>query len=285
MRSRVSPIWHVDAFTDRPFAGNPAAVCLQDEFPSDRWMQQVAAEMNLSETAFVVPRNQTNRFHLRWFTPKVEVELCGHATLAAAHVLFEQAVASGSNEIHFETLSGELACGKEGDTICLDFPATPPQSVPDQDLAQRLSVALGIAMPRPLLRSRFDLLVVAEDEHLVRALSPHFDKLAEIDARGVIVTAPSNDPEIDFVSRYFAPQSGINEDPVTGSAHCCLAPLWSKELGRRKITGYQASERGGTVGCEVMGDRVKLAGEAVTVLSGQLCVEAPRQEPKEAEES
>jgi PhzF family phenazine biosynthesis protein len=272
MKSEAPAIWQVDAFTDCPFAGNPAAICLLDAFPSDVWMQHVAAEMNLSETSFLVPCGQGNRFQLRWFTPAVEVDLCGHATLAAAHLLFEQGIARASEELRFKTRSGELVCTRRDDDILLDFPATPPMPLGDERLGEQLSDALGITAPSDILRSRFDLMVVADEESVVRRLSPDFGKLAKLDTRGVIVTAVSHEPGIDFVSRYFAPRCGIDEDPVTGSAHCCLAPYWSAKLKRTRLTGFQASKRGGTVGCEVAGDRVKLSGQAVTVLSGQLLV-------------
>ncbi len=272
MKTQAFAIWQVDAFTDRPFSGNPAAVCVLDAFPSDVWMQQIAAEMNLSETSFVVPCGQGNRFQLRWFTPAVEVELCGHATLAAAHLLFEQGITRASEEVRFETRSGELVCSRTDRKIFLDFPATPPMPLDDEPLGEQLLDALGIATPRDVLRSRYDLMVVVDEESIARRLTPEFNKLAKLDTRGVMVTARSHDPGIDFVSRYFAPRCGIDEDPVTGSAHCCLAPYWAEDLKRSQLVGFQASKRGGTVGCEVAGERVKLSGQAVTVLSGQLLV-------------
>lgn len=272
MKPAAVSIWQVDAFTDRPFSGNPAAVCVLDAFPSDVWLQHVAAEMNLSETSFVIPCGQGNRFQLRWFTPAVEVDLCGHATLAATHLLIEQGIARASESLRFETRSGELICSKRGKDILLDFPATPPMPLGDERLREQLAEALGITTAREVLRSRYDLMLVAEKESIVRRLSPDFRKLSKLDARGVIVTAPSHEPGIDFVSRFFAPRCGIDEDPVTGSAHCCLAPYWAAKLNRSTLAGFQASKRGGTVGCEVAGDRVKLSGQAVTVLSGQLLV-------------
>ncbi|KAA1258044.1 putative isomerase YddE [Rubripirellula obstinata] len=275
------PIWQVDAFADRLFTGNPAAVCVLDRYPSDEWMQNVAAEMNLAETSFVVPTDEAGSFHLRWFTPATEVDLCGHATLAAAHTLIEQARVEAWELIRFQTRSGELTCTQADSRITLDFPATPPtvvDLVKDPDFGGRifnkihydkLLDALGIG-DATVLRSKYDLLVVVEDASILKSLRPNFNAIADINTRGVMVSAAGGSNGTDFVSRFFAPQCGINEDPVTGSAHCCLAPYWADRLGKTSLVGYQASSRGGTVACEVVGDRAHLTGTAVTVLEGRL---------------
>ncbi|TWU01379.1 PhzF family phenazine biosynthesis protein [Neorhodopirellula pilleata] len=263
------PIWQVDAFSDRPFAGNPAAVCILDDFPDDQWMQSVASEMNLSETSFVVPTAEANSFRLRWFTPATEVDLCGHATLASAHTLIEQNQVDTSLPIRFQTRSGELRCVKAGSRITLDFPATPAAEDVDPIVAEQVCQALGLR-EATVLQSQFDLLVVVEDSSIVESLLPNLGALAEIKTRGVMVTAACRGSDIDFVSRFFAPRCGINEDPVTGSAHCCLAPYWANRLEKTSLVGYQASSRGGRVSCEIAGDRVHLTGTAVTVLEGRL---------------
>lgn len=260
-------LWQVDAFTDQPFAGNPAAVCVLDQFPTDEWMQNVAAEMNLSETAFVVATETPNRFQLRWFTPATEVDLCGHATLATTHALVEQQIAKTDSPIRFETRSGELTCTVSANTIQMDFPAEPV----DGTIATELCNALGIDSV-PVYRNRFDLIVVVDDASQVESVCPDFSRLQTIETRGVILTSRGDAQAIDFVSRFFAPRCGINEDPVTGSAHCCLAPYWSSVIGKDKLAGYQASRRGGTVHCEVNGDRVLLSGNAVTVMRAELAV-------------
>ncbi len=254
----------VDAFTDLPFAGNPAAVCLLDEERDAEWMQAVASEMNLSETAFVRPIDEG--FEVRWFTPAIEVELCGHATLAAAHVLWTEHGASDPRPIRFHTKSGVLTCTHSGDFIELDFPATPAE---EADPADGLLEALGV-QPSFVGRSKFDRFVLVESEQVVRSLTPDFTRLRQISMRGVIVTSRSDDPQFDFVSRFFAPDAGVDEDPVTGSAHCCLGPYWAEELGRSELTGFQASPRGGVVRVRVNGDRVLLGGQAVTTIKGEL---------------
>jgi PhzF family phenazine biosynthesis protein len=254
----------IDAFTDRPFAGNPAAVCLLDAERDAGWMQAVAAEMNLSETAFVRPLG--DGFELRWFTPAIEVELCGHATLAAAHALWTDGVVTGGTAIRFHTRSGVLTCSQAGEFIELDFPATPAHAAePPEGLLE----ALGVA-PSFVGRSKFDKFVLVESERVVRALTPDFARLREMQMRGVMITSTSDDPRFDFVSRYFAPGAGIDEDPVTGSAHCCLGPFWSERLGKSEMTAYQASARGGVVRVRLNGDRVILGGQAVTVWRGEL---------------
>jgi PhzF family phenazine biosynthesis protein len=254
----------VDAFADRPFAGNPAAVCLLGSAQDADWMQAVAAEMHLSETAFV--RSLDDGFELRWFTPAIEVELCGHATLAAAHVLWTEGVVGAVEPIRFHTKSGVLTCVNRNGMIELDFPATPAEHAePPPGLLDALQVN-----PSFVGRSKFDRFLLVESEQLVRSLSPDFARLRQIPMRGVIVTSISDDSEFDFVSRYFAPGAGVDEDPVTGSAHCCLGPFWSERLGKSELTGYQASSRGGIVRTRIEGDRVILGGHAVTVLTGDL---------------
>ncbi|WP_198664338.1 PhzF family phenazine biosynthesis protein [Jiangella endophytica] len=266
----------VDAFTDRPFGGNPAGVCLLDRPVTDEWMQSVAAELKHSETAFVEPveGDEAARatpavdYRLRWFTPEVEVDLCGHATLATAHVLFERGEAG---PIRFSTRSGVLAVTRDRTGIVgMDFPALPPEAAPVPD---GLVAALG-ATPTWTGRSRFDVLAVVESETVVRELAPDVVALAAVEARGVIVSARADDGSpYDFVSRFFAPAVGVAEDPVTGSAHCVLGPYWAKELGRpdgTTLTGAQLSARGGTVGVTMRGDRLELAGRARTVLEGEL---------------
>lgn len=284
------PLFVVDAFTDEPFRGNPAAVCvLPDDsaFPADEWMLAVAAEMRHSETAFVQRRaplgtggSGGSDWDLRWFTPAVEVDLCGHATLATAHVLTTEGFADPDAPLRFHTRSGPLtaarvdpAVGGGVGGIELDFPAL--ASAPDDDatLAAAVTAALG-ATPVAIARNVHDLLVELPDAATVRDLAPDFAAVAALEARAVVVTAPSDDPAFDFVSRCFGPRVGIDEDPVTGSAHCALAPYWAPRVGRAVLVGRQVSARGGTVHCRLVagadGDRVRLAGTAVTVSSGLL---------------
>lgn len=258
------PLFQVDAFTDRPFAGNPAAVCLLDEPGDPAWMQQVACEMNLSETAFLFRQN--DGYSLRWFTPQVEVDLCGHATLASAHILWEQGYLPTNAQAHFHTKSGLLTAEQQGEWIELNFPAKPEQST---ETIPELQEALGVT-PLYVGMSQFDCLVEVESEAEVRALQPDLTKLAAIAVRGCIVTSQASTPGYDFVSRFFAPRVGVPEDPVTGSAHCVLSPFWSKRLGREELTGYQASPRSGVVRVHLDGERVRLSGQAVTVLRGTL---------------
>lgn len=258
----VVRMWQIDSFTDRPFRGNPAAVCLLDEARDASWMQSVAAETNLSETAFVRPG--TEGFGLRWFTPTTEVDLCGHATLAAAHALWEDGATD--RQLRFDTRGGRLTAHRDQGLIWLDFPAVPAVAVTDAQAAD-VAAALGDT-PHWVGRSRFDHIAVFADEHQVRRLHPELADVAALDGCGVIVTAPGG--EADFVSRYFAPAEGIDEDPVTGSAHCCLGPYWASRLGRTELLGYQASQRGGHVHVRLSGDRVLLGGNAVTVLRGRL---------------
>jgi len=258
------PLIQVDAFTDTPFAGNPAAVCLLDGARDDAWLQAVGAEMNLPETAFLTAA--ADGFGLRWFTPTTEVDLCGHATLAAAHVLWELGRVAPEAAARFHTRSGVLTAIRRDGWIELDFPAE-PASVAEAPAA--LAAALG-AGAKWTGRNRFDWLVEVESAARVRALTPDLARLATVPTRGVIVTAPSDDARFDFVSRFFAPRAGVNEDPVTGSAHCALGPYWGERLGKRELLAYQASARGGVVRVRVSGDRVSLGGQAVTVLQGEL---------------
>jgi predicted PhzF superfamily epimerase YddE/YHI9 len=256
----------VDAFTDTPFGGNPAAVCVLEHDPDKRWMQQVACEMALSETAFLVPRDDA--WALRWFTPTVEVDLCGHATLASAHVLWGCGRVPTGEVLRFRTRSGELTATRRDEWIWLDFPALPCEWA---DAPPGLRDALG-AHVKAVLQSRFDLLVELESEAVVRDLAPDLELVARLPARGIIVTAPASTPGFDFVSRFFGPRVGVPEDPVTGSAHCALGPFWGDRLGRDALVAYQASARGGVVKVELRGERVGLGGQAVTVLEGMLKV-------------
>jgi PhzF family phenazine biosynthesis protein len=257
-------ITQVDAFTDTPFRGNPAAVCILPEERDAQWMQNVAGEMNLSETAFLV--RQGDGFNLRWFTPLVEVDLCGHATLASSHVVWESGLLKPSEQARFFTRSGLLTAERQGSWIELNFPATPPEATDAPDgLLQALGVdALYVG------KNRFDYLVEVASEHIVRSMQPDYSRLLAVATRGVIVTSRASTPGYDFVSRFFAPCVGVNEDPVTGSAHCTLAPYWSGKLAKESLIAYQASARGGIVRVRIDGERVRLAGQAVTVLRGEL---------------
>lgn len=257
------PLFHVDAFTDRPFAGNPAAVCLLPAWRDDRWLQAVAREMNLAETAFLV--SGADRFDLRWFTPTVEVDLCGHATLASAHVLWQHEQAT-ADELVFSTRSGILKAVRHGDHIELDFPVTPEAAA---DAPPGLLEALGVPA-RYVGKSRFDYLVEVESEAVLRGVAPDLRRLATVPVRGIIVTSTSADPQFDFVSRFFAPRTGIDEDPVTGSAHCSLADFWRKRLGKTEFVAFQASARGGVVRVRIVKDRALLGGSAITVARGEL---------------
>lgn len=255
----------VDAFTDQPFAGNPAAVCVLSAPRTDAWMQSVAREMNLSETAFLL--RDGDAYRLRWFTPEVEVDLCGHATLASAHALWEDGWLDPAAPACFDTRSGRLQAQREGQWIELDFPALPIQQ-PVQDV-EPLARILGQPV-RLAARSLYDLLVEVGSEESVRALKPDIGRLAALPVRGVIVTSVASTAGFDFVSRFFAPALGVDEDPVCGSAHCCLAPFWAERLGKPDLLAYQASPRGGVVRTRLRGSRVLLGGRAVTVLRGEL---------------
>ncbi len=255
---------HVDAFTDRPFAGNPAGVCLLTEVAPAEWMQHVAAELGFSETAFPV-RRSSGDYDLRWFTPAAEVALCGHGTLATAHTLWELGGVESKKVITFHTLSGPLTATKRGDWIELDFPANPPHPVAAPG---GLLEALDLS-GHYVGQTRFDYFVEVESEDAVRRAAPDFGRLRQLGVRGVMITARSTAPGFDFVSRFFAPGVGIDEDPVTGSAHCALAPYWAAKLGKNPLIGHQVSARGGVVRCTVAGDRVHLGGQAVTVVRGE----------------
>jgi PhzF family phenazine biosynthesis protein len=258
-------IVQVDAFTNRPFAGNPAAVCVLREAAPDEWMRNVAREMNLSETAFLTPRD--GGYHLRWLTPAVEVDLCGHATVASAHVLWEDAHLKPGQQARFHTRSGLLTADRRGDWIELDFPA---KQVAPAEAPPELLPALGVRTAGYIGKNAFDYLVEVDSEETLRALAPDHSALRKVPVRGVIVTARSARPEFDFVSRFFAPGSGIDEDPVTGSAHVALGPYWGGRLGKSEFTAYQASARGGVVRVRLNGDRVILGGQAVTVMTAEL---------------
>jgi PhzF family phenazine biosynthesis protein len=258
------PLYHVDAFADKPFAGNPAAVCILTDERPNAWLQQVGAEMNLSETAFV--QKLDDGFRLRWFTPKVEVDLCGHATLASAHVLWEEGHAQPNEIIRFHTRSGILTASHNAGFIELDFPLISEEpTAPPPGLTE----ALGV-QPRYVGKGRFDYLLEVDSVDTLRKLTPNFRQLASLPVRGLIVTSRTALPEFDFVSRFFAPGEGIDEDPVTGSAHCCLAAYWRKKLNKDSFVAYQASARGGVVRVRISGDRAILGGQAVTVSKGVL---------------
>ena len=254
------PIYQVDAFTGKLFAGNPAAVCPLESWPGDRLMQDIAFENNLSETAFFVRKE--DYFELRWFTPAAEVNLCGHATLASAHVLFHH-LGYSADKIKFMSKSGGLMVTRTADLLTMDFPATRISPIqPPPGLAEGLGKA-----PMDLFMG-FDLLALYRTEADILALKPNFDRLSKVEARGIIVTAPGK--ECDFVSRFFAPRVGVNEDPVTGSAHTALIPFWAGRLGRKKLYARQISRRGGELFCEDLGDRILISGRAVTFLVGEL---------------
>lgn len=259
-------VYLVDAFADGPFSGNPAGVCpLRDE-AEDSWMQRVAMEMNQAETAFVRPLDAPDQFELRWFTPTVEVDLCGHATLATASILWERGFLAPDCVVHFHTRSGHLAAIRDGEWITLDFPAEAP-SVCEAPTGFREAVG---SEPIFFGRNRMDWFAEVPNLEAVTLLEPNLAAIAALGMRGLIVTSRHDGVRADFVSRCFFPQSGVPEDPVTGSAHCALGPYWARKLGKTSVTGYQASRRGGTVKVEVAGDRVKLTGKAATVLEGTL---------------
>ena len=262
------PLYVVDAFTDKPFSGNPAGVCLLDRERPDEWMRLLAAEMRHSETAFLLP--EADGYRLRWLTPVKEVDLCGHATLGSAHVLFETGRAAPGSEVRFYTRSGLLtACQKDGWTE-LNFPA---REITRAEPPVGLLDALGIRDPLFVVNNGLRYLVEIADETKLRALTPDFAAVKATGVRAVGVTTRSADTQYDFVSRYFAPLVGIDEDPVTGSIHCMLGPYWSGRLGKNSFRAYQASARGGTLLVRVEGERVFLSGQAVTVFSAKLPVE------------
>ncbi len=257
-------IAQIDAFTAQPFRGNPAAVCVLDAPGDPAWMQNVAAEMNLAETAFLY--RQDDGFNLRWFTPVAEVDLCGHATLASSHYLWQEGYLAAGQQARFYTRSGLLTADQQGDSIEMDFPARAVETVElPAVIAQALEVTLVYTG-----KNNSDYLIEVASEEILRSLKPDFGLLGTAPVRGTIVTSRSSDPAFDFVSRFFAPAMGINEDPVTGSAHCALTPYWAAKLGKTEMVGYQASRRGGVVRVRLNGDRVGLGGQAVTVLKGEL---------------
>lgn len=259
-------LFQVDSFTDQPFSGNPAGVCLLAEPQADSWMVALAREMNLSETAFLWPEG--SGYRLRWFTPKVEVALCGHATLAAAHILWQQRLQPRNQKLSFNTLSGTLTAAIENDAwIALDFPA---RQVVAADAPPVLLTALGLGEVTFVGRFRNTYLIEVANEAQVREIVPNFEALLQVDCRSVAVTAKAGSPPFDFVSRYFAPAVGINEDPVTGSVHCALAPYWEARLHKPEMLAYQASARGGILRVRPQGGRVILLGQAVTVFEGLL---------------
>lgn len=258
----MTKIWTVDAFANTPFTGNPAGVMIVEDFPQT--IQKIAAEMNLSETAFVKQLGE-DHFHIRWLTPATEVKLCGHATLATSHILFEQGKIAG-NTVTFESLSGPLRVTKESDGYVMDFPLQPvTHALPIEPFSEALGVKVIEAV-----QAYDDAIVLVETEEDVRNLTPNIARLNEIDCRGIIVTAPAQ--TYDFVSRFFAPRVGVDEDPVTGSAHCKLADYWSKKLGKNTLNAFQASARGGAIHIRIEGDRVFLKGQAITMMEGQFRV-------------
>ena len=266
----MTKIFHIDAFASRPFTGNPAVVCLLTEPKTEEWMQAVAAEMNLSETAFVArdPDAEEKRFHLRWFTPTVEVDLCGHATLATSHTLWESGWLAAGETAIFDSRSGELRAEKIGDRIFLNFPATPAEPA---KLSSEISGAMNVT---PVFSgfSREDCLIEVATADEVKNVEVDFQRLAKLEIRGVILTATSDDPNVDFISRFFGPAVGVDEDPVTGSAHCCLAPYWAEKLGKPELSAFQASERGGHLQLRLDGDRVHIGGNAITIKKGELLI-------------
>ncbi len=259
-------IYTVDAFTDKPFGGNPAGVCILETTKDDKWMQHVAAEMNHPETAFLL--KASDGYMLRWFTPKTEVDLCGHATLASAHVLWEQGLTSAP-EIRFHTKSSLLKAKKHGLWIEMDFPAEPDE---EADAPKLMRESLGVPV-KYVGRNRIDYIVEVEDEQTVKKLMPDLALMKSITTRGVLVTAKADDEDTDFVSRCFFPAIGIDEDPVTGSAHCCLGPYWAEKLGKTQLVARQISERGGELRLKVTGERVLIYGQAVTVIKGEIAAD------------
>lgn len=257
-------LYQVDAFTEGLFSGNPAAVCVLDKWLPDETMQSIAAENNLAETAFIVPKG--NDFEIRWFTPAVEVDLCGHATLATAYVLFNCLNFREPEIVFYSRHSGILKVSKQGETLFLDFPADSPEKQVNREL---LKACIGI-VPNELYKGKTDYIAFVDSEETVKNLKLNFDAIAALDARGLIVTARGN--EVDFVSRFFGPQVGINEDPVTGSAHTSLTPLWSEKLGKKEMTAKQLSKRGGSLTCIDNGKRTLIGGKAALYLEGEITI-------------
>ena len=260
-------LFTVDAFTAKPFSGNPAAVCLLDDIIEDSLMQKIAFEMNLAETAFVLKEKDKPGFSLRWMTPVSEVDLCGHATLAASNILWQEGICNKSETIHYHTKSGLLKADYYNGEIGLDFPAILQKQV---DYPDELIAAIGGVKPKYVGMTKWNYLIELNSESDIRNLKPDFDIMLNLPGWGTIITAKADMEGYDFISRFFAPEKGIQEDPVTGSAHCALGPYWQMRLGKDIFKAYQASERGGTVGVKVAGERVLLTGEAVTVLNGEI---------------
>ena len=260
------PIFIVDAFTNEAFKGNPAAVCFPNKNANTGLMQSVAAEMNLSETAFL-KKNELG-YDLRWFTPEIEVDLCGHATLASAHILWKEGLLPGNSKVFFNTKSGILTAEKKGDKIELNFPSKSEKKISEYGKLQEVLDANFVYAGE----AGYYYVIEVESEKVVRNLKPDFGALKEITELGVIVTSKSSSDEHDFVSRFFAPSIGINEDPVTGSTHCVLGPYWMKKLNKKNLRAFQASKRGGVLNIRIEGDRVYLAGNATTVMKGELLV-------------
>ena len=258
------PLFQVDAFTSEAIRGNPAGVVILPQKMTDQWMQAVAKEINLSETAFLL--KEQDGFSLRWFTPKIEVELCGHATLASAHILFEKGYLEPNLTANFNTLSGSLCASTSAGWITLNFPSLSLEQIPISDQIIR---ALGFT-PKDVFKTDVNILVEMENPDDVKKFTPNFLRLAELPFQGLIITARGGNDKYDFISRYFAPRVGIDEDPVTGSAHCSLAPYWAQKLNKQEFNAYQASERGGVLKVKLENDRVLLKGQAVTVFSGNL---------------
>lgn len=261
------PIFTVDAFTNEPFKGNPAAVCILTEDIPTSIMQSIAFELNLAETAFVLKEKDTDTFSLRWMTPVSEVDLCGHATLATSHILWQQGICKTTETIHYNTRSGLLKADYHKGEIGLDFPAIPQKKI---EYPPELIDAIGGVQPKYVGMTKWNYLIELDSESDIRNLKPNFDIMLTLPGWGTIITAKADMKGYDFVSRFFAPEKGIQEDPVTGSAHCALGPYWQSRLGKDSFIAYQVSERGGTVGVKVSGDRVMLSGEAVTVISGEI---------------
>ena len=259
-------IFTVDSFTSEAFSGNPAAVCILEDSISDELMQKIAAEMNLSETAFV-SRNGSS-FSLRWFSPMCEVDLCGHATLASAHILWQEGILGKSEKAVFETRGGILEAKKTDEKIEMFFPVDEPREV---DCPDELVMAIHY-QPGYVGKCKFDYLAVYENEKIIREIHPDLAHVKNLGSRGLIVSSKSDSDNYDFVSRFFGPNAGIDEDPVTGSAHCCLAPYWSKVLNKNSLTGYQASKRGGIVHTKLYNDKVILSGNAVTVMKSEILI-------------
>lgn len=261
------PIFTVDAFTNEPFKGNPAAVCLLKEEIPTSLMQSIAFELNLAETAFVLKEKDSDAYSLRWMTPVSEVDLCGHATLASSHIMWQEGVVKKDETINFNTRSGLLTCKYNNGKITLDFPAIPQKKI---DYPPELIDAIGGAKPRYVGMTKWNYIIELDSESDIRNLKPDFNMMLKLPGWGTIITAKADMEGYDFVSRFFAPEKGIQEDPVTGSAHCALAPYWQSRLGKNTFKAFQASERGGTLDIVIEGDRVYLTGEGVTVIKGEI---------------